>query len=50
MKTKERRNIVQTKPKKQLGQFATIDEFISFKTEQANKMLSKIKNLDIINS
>ncbi len=43
MKTLERKTTEQ--PKKQIGQFATVDELATYKTAQANKMLAKVKNL-----
>jgi hypothetical protein len=46
MKTLERKNMTTAKPKKQMGQFANMDELADYKTEKVNKMLATIKNLD----
>jgi len=48
MKTLEKKGVNQNKQPKKMGQFATIDEFVDYKITQANKTLSKIKNLDIV--
>ena len=51
MKTLERKTVEQ--PQKQMatvatGQFATVEAMAAFKTAQANKILSKVKNLNKI--
>ena len=43
MKTLERKTVEQ--PQKQMGQFASVEELAAYKTAQANKMLSRVKNL-----
>lgn len=50
MNTLERKNIARTSAEtpKMLGQFATMAELADFKTAKANKLLAKVKNLEII--
>ena len=46
MKPLERKT--EEQPQKQMGQFATVEAMAAYKTAQANKILSKVKNLNKI--
>jgi hypothetical protein len=45
MKTLERKNTEQ--PKKQMGQFATIEDMLNYSTARAEKVLAKAKGLEL---